>query len=226
MKVFAVIGIFAIGCHAACFNATRMDGDTEMSSSCVDDVTGQEFQYIDLDNVLELDGTSTDDMATRMYTAYLSGAGDATTTATSDGDGNLKLAKRAKIYWNECVPDRVAGACSDNHVPTWNAGLDSFESSLKSIFAPTQRNNRADKSPRSVCTKFSAGTICVSWAAYYSNRLQTAQINDIVHDCTYQCEQEYRSCLARARTGSKLEYYCVSNRATGCKADTSIRDCS
>lgn len=215
MKLLLTAVFFALGCHAACTGVQRVDG--EMVSSCTDEGTGFGFDYVDINKTMEDSGIAENDMPAMMYSRYLAGAGNQT---FSD---NSPVEKRALYYWNSCG-DNVAGRCDKNYAVDWDGGLRTYRQDTQTLLQRTQ-NGRTGKKPRSICTNFNQGTICVSWAAYYRANMKYAQVMDIASQCAETCEQQNESCLARANSYGEDKYFCVSNRARGCSADTSIRNC-
>lgn len=215
MKLILSAALFVLGCHAACHNMTRVDD--EMVASCIDDDTGFEFEYVDVNKTMETAGVSEADMPSMMYQYYTTGAGN---DSSSD---NTDVEKRDYYYWNVCS-DNVAGRCDNHNVVNWGGGIRTYKTDTKSLLQRTQ-NGRANKSPRSICTGFNQGTICVSWAAYYTENLYYYQTTDIATQCAETCEEQNESCLARAASGGETKYFCVSNRSRGCGADDQIREC-
>ena len=213
MKYLNVL-IFALGCHAACKAATKVDG--VMTAQCVDEDTGVEFEYVDLDNFLEKDmGIADHQMADVMFTHYYAGKGN-----VSEHDLD---ARHLTHYWNKCS-SFVSGVCANDHVPNWISGLSAFAGTVTGLL--TYANSRLDQSPRSKCTNYKKnGTVCVSWAAYYHAQMTKQQIKDISQECANVCEQAHNSCEARVVTDNLIEYFCVSNRARGCSTNHQIHGC-
>lgn len=192
--------------------------DDRLQAYCTDEVTGFDFIYDDLDGHVAQEASTgiqaRTNVADSMYNAYLSGISNTTILSRSE-PGKWKFCK-----------DKVAGVCSSKHVVAWTGSGSALIGAITGIFASVNHKSILGSKPRSKCTQYKGdGTICVSWAAYYHSEMSTAQIQDISRECEVECGKNKLSCESRLVTDASVQYYCVSNRATGCTANNRIDHC-
>jgi hypothetical protein len=192
----------------------------------MDEVTGFEFLYMDLnhdlfDNARSSEDPSPEDVSGIMYARY---------SAASLSSNEIALAERGiserdiKYYWENCL-SLISGFCSNAHVQVWTGTLSAFGTAVGALLLTVKANDKLNQSPRSACVNYGKDNLCVSWAAYYPSSMTDKQIREVAEACAYECAAYKQSCEARVVAVDVIQYYCVSDRADGCTANKNIKRC-
>jgi hypothetical protein len=178
----------------------------------VDEVTGFEFLYMDLnrdlfDNARSSEDPSPKDVSAIMYARY---------SAASLSSDQITLAERGiserdtKEFWGNCKK-LVSGFCSNTHVQAWYGTITTLATAIAGIMIPLKQNDKLNQSPSSACINYGKDNVCISWAAYYPSSMTDQQIKDVSEACAYGCAAYKESCEARVVAVDVIRYYCVSD---------------
>ena len=192
----------------------------------MDEVTGFEFLYMDINNDLfdnsrSSEDPSPEDAAALMYARY---------SAAAISSDEVTLAERSllvrddKTFWENCV-QKISGFCSSAHVQAWAGTATTLGTAIGALMLTAKANDRLNQSPRSVCVQYGKDNLCVSWAAFYVSSMTDQQIKNVSEACAVACGALKLSCEARVVAVDAVQYYCVSNRADGCTASKKIKQC-
>lgn len=193
----------------------------------MDEVTGFEFLYMDLnhdlfDNAESFEDPSPEEASAVMYARYSA----ASLSSSKPALAERGLAERddKKSFWENCGR-KISGFCSNAHVQVWAGSLSAFATTVAGLMITVKQNDKLDQKPRSACVNYGKDNLCVSWAAYYPSSMTDQQIKDVAEACAYGCAAYEQSCEARVVAVDVIQYYCVSDRADGCTANKKIKQC-
>ena len=178
----------------------------------MDEVTGFEFLYMDLnrdlfDNARSSEDPSPEDLSAIMYARYSAASISSNEIALAERD----IAKRnIRDFWGNCKK-LVSGFCSNTHVQAWSGTITTLAMAIAGIMITLKQNDKLNQSPSSACINYGKDNVCISWAAYYPSSMTDQQIKDVSEACAYGCAAYKESCEARVVTVDVIQYYCVSD---------------
>lgn len=160
--------------NAGCTGTEWKNG--RLHAFCTDEVTGYDFEFIDLDDSfgqsylrisdgVEVAFAADDRLNEQIYAGYEDVPVVNASNLVNDQELSV-VEKQATTYWQDCKRF-MSGLCTNEHLVAWADVLNDFSSMAIAALPESRLNGRGNKAPRSICSKYAGkgSRLCVSWAA-------------------------------------------------------------